>query len=74
VYKRQDAHKELAYLIIERGQDGGQHLEQALYDIERTAKLEKFGYRVLRFWNSEIAENIEGVLEAIYTELNKPSP
>jgi very-short-patch-repair endonuclease len=59
-------------LIVEL--DGGQHLDQASYDSERTAKLEGFGYIVMRFWNSEITENIEGILEAIYTELNKPSP
>ncbi len=59
-------------LIVEL--DGGQHLEQAPYDNERTAKLEDSGYRVIRFWNTEIAENIDGILEAIYTELNKPSP
>ena len=59
-------------LIIEL--DGGQHAEQAEYDNERTAKLQSFGYRIIRFWNSEISENIEGVLETIYNELNKPSP
>ena len=54
--------------------NGGQHLEQEHYDSERTAKLESFGYRVVRFWNTEISENLDGVLEAIFNILNKPSP
>ncbi|MGH7840494.1 MAG: endonuclease domain-containing protein [Candidatus Binataceae bacterium] len=59
-------------LIIEL--DGGQHVEQAQYDNERTAGLQSFGYRVMRFWNGEISENLDGVIEAIYAELNRPSP
>jgi very-short-patch-repair endonuclease len=59
-------------LIVEL--DGGHHIGQAPYDNGRTAKLEESGYKVIRFWNTEIVENIDGILEAIYTELNKPSP
>ena len=47
-------------LIIEL--DGSQHLYQQAYDAERTAYLEAKGYRVLRFWNHEVMENLEGVL------------
>jgi very-short-patch-repair endonuclease len=50
-------------LIIEL--DGSQHLEQAEYDAERTAFLESKGYRVIRFWNGEVMNNMEGVLRAI---------
>jgi len=50
-------------LIIEL--DGGQHAEQAGYDAARTAFLEKKGYRVLRFWNNEVLQNLEGVGMAI---------
>lgn len=48
-------------LIIEI--DGGQHnfKENRLYDEERTKFFENEGYRVIRFWNKEIDENIEGV-------------
>jgi len=46
-------------LIVEL--DGSQHLENQEYDAERTAFLEAKGYRVLRFWNSDIDENLEGV-------------
>lgn len=63
-------------LIIEL--DGGQHSEQQQYDAKRTAFLEAEGYRVLRFWNNEIFENMEGVLMAIADALGcgetTPSP
>jgi very-short-patch-repair endonuclease len=50
-------------LIIEL--DGGHHLEQKEYDNKRTEFLESKGYRVLRFWNSEVIQDIEGVLRSI---------
>jgi len=61
-------------LIIEL--DGSQHLEQEGYDNERTLFLESRGYRVLRFWNNDIMNDIEGVLNAIEIALegnNNPS-
>jgi very-short-patch-repair endonuclease len=54
-------------LIIEL--DGSQHLEQDEYDAERTKFLESKGYRVLRFWNHQVMNEIEGVLQAIYDAL-----
>jgi very-short-patch-repair endonuclease len=40
--------------------------------------IEAHGYRVIRFWNNEVMENLDGVLQAIAQELalarNKPSP
>ena len=45
--------------------DGSQHLEQEEYDQERTEYLESKGYRVLRFWNSQVMNDIEGVMRAI---------
>ena len=50
-------------LIIEL--DGSQHLDQEEYDAERSAFLESMGYRVLRFWNSDVINNVEGVLGII---------
>ena len=50
-------------LVIEV--DGGQHLEQDEYDAERTAFLESKGYRVIRFWNGEVKNDIDGVMRAI---------
>lgn len=49
-------------LIVEV--DGGQHAEKDR-DARRTAFLEREGLPVIRFWNNEILENIEGVLQAI---------
>ncbi|HKD28263.1 MAG TPA: DUF559 domain-containing protein [Xanthobacteraceae bacterium] len=44
--------------------DRGQHAENPA-DALRTKFIEGQGYRVLRFWNSEVLGNIEGVLEVI---------
>jgi very-short-patch-repair endonuclease len=47
--------------------DGGQHsLER---DAARTAAIEKFGYRVIRFWNNNVLADTDSVLEAIRQEL-----
>ena len=47
--------------------DGGQHftVEGQAYDRRRTAYLSTCGVRVLRFTNSELFENTEGVLETL---------
>jgi len=50
-------------LVIEL--DGSQHAAHAGYDTRRDACLKANGFRVLRFWNSEVMENIEGVVEII---------
>ena len=55
-------------LIIEV--DGGQHADSVEADERRTAFLATKGYRVIRFWNSDVLENIDGVLEAILAALN----
>jgi len=48
--------------------DGGQHGEKV--DTRRTAYLEAQGYRVMRFWNNEVIDGLEGVLEAILRALD----
>lgn len=50
-------------LVIEL--DGSQHLEQEEYDKKRTKYLELQGYKVIRFWNNEVMNNIDGVILAI---------
>jgi very-short-patch-repair endonuclease len=50
-----------ARLVIEL--DGGQHADQIERDSERTGWLENEGFSVLRFWNNEVFDNIEGVEE-----------
>ncbi|HEX8841057.1 MAG TPA: DUF559 domain-containing protein [Sphingomicrobium sp.] len=47
--------------------DGGQH--SAEIDAPRTEIIEAFGYRVIRFWNNDVLQNTEGVLETIRREL-----
>ncbi|WP_281174971.1 endonuclease domain-containing protein [Sphingomonas changbaiensis] len=61
-----------AKLIIEL--DGGQHGAQQEYDAARTSFLEREGYRVLRFWNNDVDENLEGVLRLIQEALSAPLP
>ena len=59
-------------LVIEL--DGSQHLDQEEHDAERTAFLESKGCRVLRSWNSDIMNNINGVIGVILEELEGLSP
>jgi very-short-patch-repair endonuclease len=60
-----------ARLVIEL--DGGQHDEQHIADARRTRQIEASGYRVLRFWNNDVLENIDGVLAEIQSALT-PTP
>ncbi len=50
-------------LIIEL--DGGQHAIEQAKDQEREAWFKKEGFHLLRFWNHDVLQNIEGVLEVI---------
>ncbi len=61
-----------ARLIVEA--DGGQHAVQEASGRTRTAYLESQGYRVLRFWNNDVLQNLEGVLETIAETLGSESP
>ena len=64
-------------LIVEI--DGGQHADQKDYDKKRDAWLRDQGFIVLRFWNSDVFQNMDGVLQVIRenltsTPLLNPSP
>ena len=60
-------------LVIEL--DGGQHAEcKAGHDQQRTGFLKQNGYTVLRFWNNEIAESLEGVVDVIVGALHRLPP
>src|SRR3989338_7277223 len=65
-------------LIIEL--DGGQHAESVEYDHVRDSWLRSEGYTVLRFWNNELMNEMNGVLEQIRLTLDSgvqtlsPSP
>ncbi|BBE50013.1 DNA cytosine-5-methyltransferase [Ferriphaselus amnicola] len=52
-----------ARLVIEL--DGGQHMEQVGYDRVRDAWLKSQGFTVLRFWNNQLVNEMEAVLERI---------
>ena len=63
-----------AKLIVEA--DGGQHNESA-HDAERDRWLASEGWNVIRFWNTDILTNEEGVLSAVLASLPplpNPSP
>ena len=54
--------------------DGGQHAEQADYDAARTAWLESQGFRVMRFWNNEVLQEMDAVREAVWLEARREPP
>jgi len=54
--------------------DGGQHAQQTEADAERTQALESMGYIVIRFWNNEVIENIDGVLMEILNTARSAKP
>lgn len=56
-----------AALVIEV--DGGQHGERQEQDAARTIWLNRQGYRVLRFWNNDVLDDIDAVRQAIWDEL-----
>ncbi len=57
-------------LIIEV--DGGQHA-QSQKDVIRDKWFNNQGFQVLRFWNNDILENLDGVYERIEEHLKSPS-
>jgi very-short-patch-repair endonuclease len=61
-----------AHLIVEL--DGGQHAARTDADAQRTKVLEAMGYMVLRYWNNDVMQNIDGVLEDIYAALERHRP
>ena len=54
--------------------DGGQHQDHVAYDERRTAFLQENGWRVLRFWNNDALNNLEGILFTIAENLTTLPP
>lgn len=60
-------------LIVEL--DGGQHADESAYEEARAAALLASEFRLLRFWNNEVLNELDGVLSVILGELARgPSP
>ena len=61
-----------ARLIVEI--DGGRHDRSSPRETERSEFLQSEGYRVLRFWNNEVRENLDGLQQRIVDELRHVTP
>ncbi|AER55272.1 hypothetical protein DSC_03095 [Pseudoxanthomonas spadix BD-a59] len=59
-----------ARLIVEL--DGGQHGARAQADARRTAALNAAGYRVVRYWNHQVLQQTDAVLEDLLRRLALP--
>jgi very-short-patch-repair endonuclease len=69
-----DFYCEEASLSIEL--DGGQHgfPEQRKHDEEREKYLRSQGIKTLRFWNSHLRRNAQGIRDTIFRELQERAP
>jgi len=54
--------------------DGGQHQSQVDYDENRTLFLQKRGWKVLRFWNNDVLNNLDGVVSTVVATLGALPP
>ena len=59
-------------LVIEL--DGGQHSETVEADERRSSYLRSQGMEVVRFWNHEVMENLDGVYERIVSLIGTAHP
>ncbi|MFC4292325.1 endonuclease domain-containing protein [Sphingorhabdus arenilitoris] len=67
-----DFYSRFATLIIEV--DGDSHAFTRVYDRIREEYFQKLGFRVIRFTNSDVMTNIEGVLTMVGAQLAAPLP
>jgi very-short-patch-repair endonuclease len=56
-------------LVVEL--DGGQHVARAAYDAQRTEYRTQQGFRVVRFWNHELWQDVDAVEEQTWRMLNE---
>lgn len=54
--------------------DGSQHQQQIEYDEKRSKWLESQGWKMLRFWNNEVLQSSESVLETVNEYCQKKLP
>jgi primosomal protein N' (replication factor Y) len=66
------------FICIEEGiiieLDGGQHAFSIDADVRRSKYLESRGYEVMRFWNNDVMQRTDAVLNVIHQALERPSP
>ncbi len=60
-------------LVIELDGETHSSIGEKAHDTRRTGYIESQGWTVIRFWNSDIYENLYGVLESILGRLPPPS-
>jgi very-short-patch-repair endonuclease len=61
-----------AKLVVEL--DGGQHQKRLSYDQRRDRKIEGQGFRVIRFWDNQVFEETQAVLDVILRALESSRP
>ncbi|HVF17779.1 MAG TPA: DUF559 domain-containing protein, partial [Steroidobacteraceae bacterium] len=54
-------------LIVEL--DGGQHASLEEYDAQRAEDFARLGFTVVRYWNNEVLQNLDGVLSDLCERL-----
>jgi very-short-patch-repair endonuclease len=59
-------------LVIEV--DGSQHLERALLDARRDDYFESLGFRVFRFWDNQVLNEMDAIIEVIAQEEGRRTP
>ena len=61
-------------LIVEV--DGGTHStdREVARDVRRERYLKDQGFRIVRVWNSDVRQNLEGVMDTIVAALHTPTP
>jgi very-short-patch-repair endonuclease len=59
-------------LVVEL--DGSQHAATPEEDLRRTQFLQSQGYKVLRFWDTEVLQQLDAVVEVIQRAVQAPSP
>jgi very-short-patch-repair endonuclease len=63
-----------ARLVVELDGDTHGTDERERRDARRTESIERAGYRVIRFWNDDVFNGTDGVIEAIWNAVQMPSP
>ncbi len=63
-----------AHLVVEVDGETHGNDERERRNAVRTESIERAGYRVIRFWNDEVFNGTDGVIETIWNALQIPAP